>query len=116
MLDRAGVGRDGGVAGVAAAVVTTWSRGRKIDVVVLAIYVGSLVTMGVYVRHIDHRSISQVCNRVEAVKAQLVIDKRAADERLDSLTTDLSPGVISAAHELNAKTIARFAPMECPKP
>lgn len=94
----------------------SWARSRWVDIAILAVYLASLGVMGWYVRDVNSRALSQVCNRVEEMKAQLVIDKQAADARLDSLADELGPGVISAGHELNAKTIERFAPKRCPKP
>lgn len=96
--------------------VTHWSRGRKIDIVILAIYVGSLLLMAIYIHRVDHRNVARICQRVEQIKAQLVLNAQASDTRLDSLAGELGPSVIKVGHDLNRKAILRFAPKECPKP
>lgn len=95
-----------------------WSRGRRIDILIVAIYVGSLVLLAMYnrqnVRAAEHRQIASICREVEKVKAQISESVRISDERLPKL--GLGPKLVAEGHRQDVETIRRFAPKSCPKP
>jgi hypothetical protein len=115
---------------VAAAVVTrattrlkSWLRDRWGDLAVLAVFVGSLIVMGVYVHHQTSQLSERNCRAIENLKggqrdaAQATIDGDNAFLKVHpDGTADFPEAVVRADIAAKQSIVDRYPPKPCPKP
>lgn len=98
-------------------------KGRKGDVAMLAIWIGSIAIFFGYERHVDHRILSQLCNTAENLKAG---QREAAQDSIRNNreflrvhpggTDDFTEAVIRRHIAGKIKIVNRYPPRKCPKP